>query len=161
MEKIFHLTWNSFSLSWFPGVPCETACLASVSSEPHMLIHWPSYKWPLGTNTLSFHPYVASQKPADTQSHCLPGNGREDHSHGGPKYVCFKQLRKQLVARWETSRRCWKLAEEQKSALKGCMYIKMHWSINRDPVKTERIAEGGYTNQIFFLLEEAARLGLD
>lgn len=66
-----------------------------------------------------------------------------------PNIYAFKQLGKQLVAPWETSRRCQKPAEGQKSSLKECLYIKMHKCINRNPVKMERIAEGGYKNQIF------------
>lgn len=62
----------------------------------------------------------------------------------------FKELGKQLVPQWETSCRCWKSAEGQKSSLKDCMYVKMRRCINRDPAKTERIGEGGYKNRFFF-----------
>ena len=62
-----------------------------------------------------------------------------------PNMYAFKQLGMQLVALWETSCRCQKSAEGQKSSLKDRMYIKMH-RLNRDPAKIERIGEGGYKN---------------
>lgn len=67
-----------------------------------------------------------------------------------PNMYAFKQLGKQLVALWETSCRCRKSAEGQKSSLKDRMYIKTHRCINRDPVKTERTGEEGYKNHFFF-----------
>lgn len=69
-----------------------------------------------------------------------------------PNIYAFKQLGKQLLALWETSCRCWKSAEGQKSSLKGCMCIKMLRCINRDPVKTERIAESVQEPDYFFIL---------
>lgn len=72
-----------------------------------------------------------------------------------PTMFALKQLGKQQVALWETSRRCWKRAERHKSSFRDRMYIKMCRCINRDSVKTE--GREGYKNQVFILFEEAAR----
>lgn len=71
-----------------------------------------------------------------------------------PNTYAFQQLGKQLVALWETSCRCQKWAEGEKSSLNDHMYIKMCWCLNRDPVKIENNRRWAAQEPVVFLLEE-------